>query len=108
MNARQLLVISSILIVTGCKSALLSCPKPPDIQKPRLAIESIKPNTPPEQIIRAYGQSLEQCVAYSSALEDALKLYRNIPDTDLNRLKVPTASSTVNKPAAGTSRDSNK
>nr|DAF17640.1 MAG TPA: TRAF PROTEIN, TRAO PROTEIN, TRAN ADHESION, BACTERIAL SECRETION.5A [Caudoviricetes sp.] len=57
---------------------VIYCPAPKIPAKPKLAIQSISPQSPNSDVLRAYGQSVEQLINYSNTLRRNLKSYEGL------------------------------
>lgn len=51
-------------------------PAPPRIERPRLALGDIFPDSKPDDVVRAYRASVEALIHYARQLETALDAYR--------------------------------
>lgn len=79
------LVALLLLLNTACAGSLprtvevpvaVPCPAPPQIHRPRLAIGSLTPDTPPAEVVRAYVSTIEALGGYATQLETILDGYR--------------------------------
>jgi len=53
------------------------CPAPPAVKRPDLPLlAELKPNSPPNEVIKAYAVSLEELAGYATLLENYLNAYR--------------------------------
>lgn len=57
---------------------VIYCPAPKIPTKPKLAIQSISPQSQNADVLRAYGQSVEQLINYSNSLRRNLKAYEGL------------------------------
>ena len=85
---RRLSIMFSLLICASCLSGCstlpatvdipvaVPCTPPPTIHRPRLTIGTLKADSPPADVIRAYEESLEQLGGYAEYLEELLDGYR--------------------------------
>lgn len=78
------LVLASLLLA-GCGSTMprvvevpvaVPIPEPPKKTRPPLTISILKPDSPPDVVIRAYASSLEALAGYAKELETILDGYR--------------------------------
>ena len=78
----SLLICASYLL--GCSTLpatveipiAVPCTPPPEIARPGLALGTLKPESPPAEVIRAYAESLEAVAGYAEQLETILGGYR--------------------------------
>jgi hypothetical protein len=54
----------------------IPCPAPPVIARPHLSLGTLRPDSPPAEVIRAYAESLEAVAGYAEQLETVLEGYR--------------------------------
>jgi len=66
----------STLPQTVAVPVAVPCAAPPDIARPRLTIGTLRPDSPPADVIRAYAESLEALAGYAEQLETILDGYR--------------------------------
>lgn len=57
---------------------VLYCPEPPNIARPKLAIQSLTKSSSQAEVLSAYGKSLEQTIDYTNTLEKALDSYKGL------------------------------
>ena len=57
---------------------VLYCPEPPKLSRPTLAIESLSKDSNQAEILRSYGQSLDQTIDYSKSLERVINGYKGL------------------------------
>ena len=86
------LIATSLLI--GCaqpkhievKVPIVYCPSPSIPEKPHLAVYDITENSSDQEVLNAYGQSLESSIEYSNTLTKILESYKGL-DRDVNSIK---------------------
>ena len=57
---------------------VLYCPEPPNIARPKLAIQSLNKSSSQAEVLSSYGKSLEQTIDYANTLEKALASYKGL------------------------------
>ncbi len=81
---KRLALMALIIALAGCSTlpqtvqvpVAVPCTAPPEITRPRLAIGTLRPDSPPADVIRAYAESLEAVAGYAEQLETILYGYR--------------------------------
>lgn len=78
-----LLIALALLILPACAGlpqtvdvpVAVPCQTPPVTARPRLAIRDIRPESPPDEVAKAYATTLEQLGGYAAELEQIIKGY---------------------------------
>lgn len=77
-------VLTLCVLLAGCATVPKSveipvavpCPPPPEIVRPHLPILDLSPESPPDNVIRAFAASIEVLAGYAAELETILSGYR--------------------------------
>lgn len=81
---RFALIVLAALAISGCSTlprtveipVAVPCTPPPVVSRPHLAVSTLKSDSTPDVVIRAYAEALEALAGYAKELETILNGYR--------------------------------
>lgn len=87
MRAIILPALLIALLATGCATlpatvevpVAVPCPAPEHAVRPRLSVGSLRPDSTPSEVVRAYAADLVAVIGYAEQLETILDGYRPEP-----------------------------